>query len=200
MNTLSLGDRDGNYEYWSGSELAGLGYPTTLTVGANPDDTAPELTDFSVSPRSVDTRAGARTVTVTARATDGRSGIASIVASASKPGTRHRSSTALTKVRGTASTYRGTLVVPCRQANGTWHVDSVRLTTPSATPPSRATPSSARPASGAPSGWSAAATHPASQPDVRTADRSVNPFDREPAHLSGSASEELTSRGAASRR
>lgn len=127
VNTLGLGDRDDNYEYWSGSELAGLGYPTTLRVGANPDDTAPELTHFTVSPRPVATRTGVRTVTVTARATDGQSGIASIIASASRPGTRHRSFTTLDKVRGPASTYRGALVIPRRQAQGTWRIDFVRV-------------------------------------------------------------------------
>jgi hypothetical protein len=127
VNTLGLGDGDDNYEYWSGSELAALGYPTTLTIGAHPDDTAPELTHLTVSPRSVGAHNGARTVTVTARGTDDRSGVASIVVSASKPGTRHRSFTTLTRVRGATSTYRGRLVLPRRQANGAWRIDFVRL-------------------------------------------------------------------------
>ncbi|MGZ8735474.1 MAG: hypothetical protein ACXW1M_09835 [Acidimicrobiia bacterium] len=127
VNTLGLGDGDDNYEHWSGSELADLGYPTTLTVGAHPDDTAPELTHVTVSPRPAYSRTAARTVTVTARAIDDRSGIASVIASASKPGTRHRSFTTLTKVRGTASTYRGSLVIPRREAAGGWRIDFVRL-------------------------------------------------------------------------
>ena len=127
VNTLSLGDKDGNYAYWSGSDLAGLGYPTALPVTATADDTAPKLTAFTLSPRSVDTRTAARTVTLTAKATDSQSGIAQIFASASEPGTSHRSYASLTKVRGTASTYRGKLTVQRWQTNGTWHVDSVQL-------------------------------------------------------------------------
>ena len=127
VNTLGLGDADGNYEYWSGRELAGLGYPTTLTVGARPDDTAPELVHLTVAPRRVDPRTGARTVTVTARGTDDRSGLASLVVSAGRPGTRDRSFTALSGVPRTASTYRGTLVIPGRRAHGTWRIDAVRL-------------------------------------------------------------------------
>ena len=42
VNTLGLGDRHGNYEAWSGSELTRLGQPTTLRVRATPDDTAPD--------------------------------------------------------------------------------------------------------------------------------------------------------------
>jgi hypothetical protein len=127
VNTLSLGDKDNNYAYWSTSDLAGLGFPTALPVTATPDDTAPKLTAFTVSPRSVDTRSRTRNVTLTAKATDGQSGIRSIFVSAGEPGTSHRSYASLTKVSGTASTYRGTMVIQRWQTNGTWHVDSVQL-------------------------------------------------------------------------
>ena len=127
VNTLSLGDKDGNYAYWSSTDLDGLGFPTTLPVTATPDDTAPKLTGFTLSPRSVDTRSATRTVTVTANATDGQSGIAQIFASASEPGTSHRSYASLTKVSGTTSTYRGKMTIQRWQTNGTWHVDYVQL-------------------------------------------------------------------------
>ena len=122
VNTLGLGDRHDNYESWSGSDLTRLGYPTTLTVRATPDDLAPRLLRFGISRQNVEPPTH---VTLTAVAKDRRSGIASIVASVSRPGTRHRSFAPLTRVTG--STYRGTLVLPRRQVGGAWRVDLVRL-------------------------------------------------------------------------
>ena len=122
VNTLGLGDRHGNYETWSARELTRLGHPTTLRVRATADDTAPRLLHFGISHETAEAPTH---LTVTAVATDRRSGIASIVVSVSRPGTRHRSFTPLTRVTG--STYRGTLVIPRRWAGGTWRVDLVRL-------------------------------------------------------------------------
>lgn len=127
VNTLSIGDRAGNYSSWSGRELADRGYPSTLPVAAHPDDRGPTLTDFRLAPHVVDTRARARAVTVSVRAADDRAGIAHVFVIASEPGTTHRSYVSLRRVSPTSSVYRGRMVVQRWQTTGTWHVDSVLL-------------------------------------------------------------------------
>ena len=49
------------------------------------------------------------------------------IVSASEPTTNHQGFASLTKVAGTATTYRGTMTVPRWQTNGTWHVNSVQV-------------------------------------------------------------------------
>lgn len=125
VNYLSVSDKAGQSRYWNTNELTALGFPTTLDVTATPDDTAPNLNAFTFTPGAVDTRTSARTVTFTAKATDGQSGIASLYVSASEPSTNHRGFAVLSKVAGTASTYRGRMTIQRWMTNGTWHVDSV---------------------------------------------------------------------------
>jgi hypothetical protein len=127
VNTLSIGDRAGNYSSWSGRELADRGYPSTLPVTAHSDDRGPTLTGFTLAPPVVDTRARARAVTVSVRATDDRAGIARVFVIASEPGTRHRSYASLRRVSPSSSVYRGRMVVQRWQTRGIWHVDSVLL-------------------------------------------------------------------------
>jgi hypothetical protein len=127
VNTVSIGDRAGNYSSWSGRELAERGFPSTLPVAAHPDDRGPTLTGFTLTPHVVDTRTRARPVTVSVRATDDRSGIAHVFVVASEPGTRHRAYVSLTRVGPTSPVYRGRMVVQRWQTTGTWHVDSVLL-------------------------------------------------------------------------
>ena len=129
VNTLSIGDRAGNYSYLVRPRAGRPGLPEHAPgQGAPRRPWTRRSPDFTLAPRAVDTRARARAVTVSVRAADDRSGIAHVFVIASEPGTTpslltHRSG----RVSPTSSVYRGRMVVPRWQTTGTWHVDSVLL-------------------------------------------------------------------------
>jgi len=75
---LDINDKIWNGQAYSTQRLAGMGYPTTLTVVSNQDTTPPDLTSFQFKPMAIDLSAGPATVTATFSATDDLSGFGRI--------------------------------------------------------------------------------------------------------------------------
>lgn len=66
------------YRNISADRLAARHFPTQLKITSGTDTSKPVLSDLSVTPTSVDTTAGAQTVSVAATATDSGSGVRSV--------------------------------------------------------------------------------------------------------------------------
>jgi hypothetical protein len=126
VRDVSLMDRAGNQRQIGGAELTSLGFPHSVTVTSIADTTKPILTAFTLTPRSVNTRTSTRLVTFTARATDAQSHVGKIEVAGNLNGSSSISAQQdvdivwLTKVPGTAHTFRGHMRVRRWVGNGTW--------------------------------------------------------------------------------
>lgn len=104
--------------------LQGMGFPTDLTIASSPiDSTAPVLTGFDFTPKSVDTSAAPAVVGCTVDVTDNLSGVDNIVCGFNSPSfLQGQSCTALTPVSGTSSngTYQCSVVIPQSPEGGAW--------------------------------------------------------------------------------
>ena len=60
-------------------ELAARGFATELQVINNNEEIPPEISDFSITPSTIDTTSGSRDVTITVRATDATAGVRAIL-------------------------------------------------------------------------------------------------------------------------
>ena len=116
-------DRAGNMMLHNASELAGMGFPSSISQTGTGDSEEPQLIELSTSPTHVDTTDGPQTVTYTVRATDNLSGIWGHVSAYLKSngvGTPH--SEALVRISGTAlnGVYQGSVELPQGSVNGNW--------------------------------------------------------------------------------
>lgn len=115
ISSVYLTDRVGNSTYYFEPQLMTAGYPTTEKVTSKPDLAKPKATGFAFTPKNVDTRKAAKTVKVTATIKDtGGSGVSSayVFFSRSTKKGSHGATGFLTKKKGTANTYTGTVKVP----------------------------------------------------------------------------------------
>jgi hypothetical protein len=116
----------GNPDYPNGTapdDIAKTGWDKTVTVMSTPDVSPPQLTDFTFSPRTVDTTSKAQEVTVKAHASDVGAGVRSISVGFTRSAPFHFTGATLKLVRGTANkgTWKGTAVVREWVGDGTWH-------------------------------------------------------------------------------
>jgi len=68
-------DVTGNIKKYSKDDLSGLGFPNKISVTSNTDSKAPELTNLTITPQTVDVRNNSEQFTVTVSATDDSSGL-----------------------------------------------------------------------------------------------------------------------------
>jgi hypothetical protein len=126
-----VGDKAENYRFMEPADLAAAGFRNGVMVKATADTTAPRLTSLRFAPKRLNTRRSPRTLTVTAKARDSQSGVRSITVNGqmgSQNLTRDPDgSIRLTKVAGTANTFKGTTRVPPWVGTGTWKVYLVRV-------------------------------------------------------------------------
>jgi hypothetical protein len=122
--SLQAYDRAGNGLFLGTSDLEAMHLTSTFTVTSRSDAHKPVLKGLSFSPRSVDARAGAKTVSVTLRASDGQSGVSlgrvvftSPSGALSLGGYVHRSSG-----WPSSGTWEGSVTIPRCSEPGTWTV------------------------------------------------------------------------------
>ncbi|MFY9913727.1 MAG: Ig-like domain-containing protein [Nocardioidaceae bacterium] len=125
VSGVSLSDKAGNSRYYSTADLTGS-YPVNFSVTSNPDTTAPKITAFSFTPGAINTTASSRSITMTAKATDSQSGVAGVYVSASSVKKSSKSAFAfLRKVKGTPSTYRGSMLISRWVGTSGWRITSL---------------------------------------------------------------------------
>jgi hypothetical protein len=131
VSGLLLGDFLGNRRVLSEADLIELGHNTRLqVVSPDQDVVAPELTEFSFTPTSVDVSQGAAVVDVTISATDAGVGVGGVnpnfVSPSSGQGT---SCVANTPSSGTANdgTWTCQITIPQFSEEGEWHVSGLLL-------------------------------------------------------------------------
>jgi hypothetical protein len=118
----------GNQTYLYGTDIAALGFPTSLEVDSQPEDTTPpQLEGFAFSPSTIDVSGGAQTVTVTVHVTDDLSGFGSGSVSFVSPlGGQYRGASIQVSnlVGGNVhdGTYQADVVFPQFSKAGTWQV------------------------------------------------------------------------------
>ena len=131
IDSVELVDRTGQQVSYGGEnsrDLAAVpGVHRVRVTSAVTDSTAPVLTGFSMRPDSVDTRNGSHYVRFTARARDDETGVAQVAVTLFAPHEEDGAGVVLHKVRGTAHTYRGRVLMRRWIPDGTWQVWAVWL-------------------------------------------------------------------------
>lgn len=124
VSYVFLVDNVGNYKDYSTSDLAGLGFPTTLQVTSQQDTIPPGLTAFSFSPVTVDTTTSPATVTGTAQITDDLSGVSGAFARFNSPSGDQGEQCSLNLISGTNlnGTYQCSMTIPAFAESGIWTV------------------------------------------------------------------------------
>ncbi len=123
---VELFDAVGNRRVLSGKRLAAQGQPTSVRVLSGEDREAPTVTIRSVTPTTLDLRAGARSVSVEARVRDAgavRRVVLAMLSSPTGQNSPENRRVRLSRVSGTArdGIWRGTLTLqPCAAPAGTW--------------------------------------------------------------------------------
>ncbi|MCL1598819.1 MAG: hypothetical protein M3094_06525, partial [Actinomycetia bacterium] len=131
-------DRVGNTEILPGAVFGAFGFTESFTNIDASDATAPQLAAFSITPSSVDTSGGDRTIEFRAQITDAGVGVsagdvepASKVVFVGPSGFQSVSAifTSAERVSGTASNgvYEYTVTIPKLSEQGTWTVESFKL-------------------------------------------------------------------------
>lgn len=126
---IELRDRVDNTRYYTTSELAALGFPTTLQVTAVTDSSPPVLTALSLTPTSVNTSAGPATITGVVQASDTGAGVKQAVVALFSPTGAQRVDCA----SGVLPAAAGSVSAPCtglfpqQSETGVWEVRFVTL-------------------------------------------------------------------------
>ena len=130
LQYLWLIDGVGNRATFNAAALAADGFPTTITQLGTGDTTPPVLRDLALTPTSVDTSGGARTITVRAHMADAGVGVAgegythgaSEIRFISPSGNQMADAAIYKLISGDASdgVYEGTFTVPAGAEPGTW--------------------------------------------------------------------------------
>ena len=139
--TVQLQDNAGNFDSFDATALAGLGFPTNLTVTSVQDITAPVLTAITYTPTDVDVSSGPQTINVALQITDDLSGVdlsnpnifsdfVFNVTSPSRLQTQRITNWDFTLTAGTTfnGTWEASLTLPQFSEPGVWEVESIRLT------------------------------------------------------------------------
>ena len=125
VSYVRLEDEAGNGRYLFADKLALLGFPTTFEQTGPGDSAAPVVTDFTVSPTSIDTSQGPQTITVEAGVTDDFSGVESVSAMFRSPAyQRIHLFLSPTEVPGRWS---ATGEVPRYSEQGTWRLEQIAV-------------------------------------------------------------------------
>jgi hypothetical protein len=96
VQVVAIRDAIGNETRYSTTDLAALGFPTSLTVASVHDETAPVLTAFSFAPAAIDVSTSPAVVTVDFSATDDLSGVIGVAMDFRSPSGTLRSGSAST--------------------------------------------------------------------------------------------------------
>jgi hypothetical protein len=133
--TVYASDAVGNFGFFDAPALAGLGFPTDLTVTSVQDVTPPAITAVSYTPTAVDVSAGPQTINVALQIVDDLSGVdltnaIFLVTSPSHIQTQQFSIQLFSLTAGTAlnGTWEGSLTLPQFSEPGAWDVDRIQLT------------------------------------------------------------------------
>ena len=123
-----LWDMAGHQQWLDNATLAGMGFPSTLTVTGQSggDTTPPVLTSFDLDPKSVNVASSDATVTINLHVTDDLSGFANAnVTFVSPSGQSQSVSATLTTGTSLDGDAQATLTLPKASEAGTWSVSSV---------------------------------------------------------------------------
>ena len=125
VSYVRLEDEAGNGRYFFADRLALLGFPTTFDQTGPGDSAAPVVTDFTLSPTSIDTSQGPQTITAEATVSDDFSGVDSVSAMFTSPSfQRIHLFLSPTDVPGRWS---ATGEVPRYSEQGTWRLEQIGL-------------------------------------------------------------------------
>lgn len=126
---VELRDQTDNTRYYTTSELAAMGLPTTLTVTAATDSSAPTLTGLTLSPLNIQTASGSTTITGVVQATDVGSGVKQAVVALYSPsgGQRVDCATAVAPAGSLEISMPCTGLFPQGSEAGAWEVRFVTL-------------------------------------------------------------------------
>ncbi len=103
--------------------------PGTLTVTGATDSVLPALSSLAISPSSVETSTGDKTLAFAAGATDGQSGVASVTVTVSAPsGDPRQVTTSLATGTAASGSWTGSLLLPAYSETGAWSVTSLSVT------------------------------------------------------------------------
>lgn len=122
---FNIQDAAGNDRQYGTADLTALGFATDVDNRATVEDaTAPNPTEFSLSPTTIDTTGIGATVTVTTRLLDERSGVDGADLRIRNTTTNQEVIVYLGRISGTANdgVYRGITTFPRYSAAGSWHV------------------------------------------------------------------------------
>ncbi len=131
---LYLSDKIGNYKFVNKSELESLfgpGSASFTNMATFADISAPKVTNFSMTPKLVNTESAGQQITITADLTDDFAGTRyGTVYLKPEAGTTQRLSFYLRKVSGDnlKGTYTGTATLPVGSQEGVWSVSWMYLT------------------------------------------------------------------------
>jgi hypothetical protein len=121
-------DTAGNPVYISSTQLASLGYTSTVAQTCSGDTAPPQIHGVTFSPESTDTSGGPRDIAVAVHATDDLSGIASLRATLSS-GDQSEYAPAVLEPGGTNldGTWNATIVLPRWSHEGTWQLSLIAI-------------------------------------------------------------------------
>lgn len=134
-----VGDAVGNFDSHDSTVLAGLGFPTDLTVTSVQDVTPPAITAVTYTPTAVDVSAGPQTINIALQIVDDLSGVdltnpnfLNFLFNVSSPSgiqTQRISTLQFSLTAGTAlnGTWEASLTLPQFSEPGAWHVDNINL-------------------------------------------------------------------------
>jgi hypothetical protein len=116
VTSLSVFDAGFGFTSYSPTTTWNNAWPKTLTVASTPDVIPPVVKSLTISPTSVNTSAGTKTVSVTAKVTDNLSGVTGVfvTAQATVLGKHWETGAFLLKTAGktTNGTFKGKMTVP----------------------------------------------------------------------------------------
>ena len=140
ISQLEIADTAGNYTIFHATDLAALGFPSTLSVTSDPDVMAPRVTSVSIFPNVVDASTSAATVNVEVSASDEQTGVRLGVPcrflyvsfilvgpSGGQPRSIPCWEFARTGGDDHDGTWRGSFTMPHYSQAGTWSIDRFRI-------------------------------------------------------------------------
>ena len=131
-----LTDKLGNYSYISSEQLIemvpGATGVTITNTASSGDSTAPQITDFSITPTSFNTESEDQTLTLNMTLTDDMAGVNTngvnvVIRPLVSTQLRNFNNVTLTSGNDKNGTYSATVVVPRGSATGTWKVEDIFL-------------------------------------------------------------------------
>jgi hypothetical protein len=108
------------YRRYDSTKLAGLDFPSQLTIKGLSDETKPTLTGLTITPTSVDTTSGPQTVDITATASDTQSGVSSVYVRVFHAG--RAGGYAFARLQPDGDNWTGQLKLRACSASGIWKV------------------------------------------------------------------------------